>query len=63
MFEAAKERRYPETFETEDEAPRYVAGAASDTVRPWIRNLHVSPMIDSFIVIGGRDVKRREQRL
>jgi hypothetical protein len=41
MFEAAKERQYPETFQTEDEARRYVAGAASDTVRPWIRNLHV----------------------
>jgi hypothetical protein len=61
MFEAAKERQYSKTFETEDDARRYVSSAASDNVRPCIRNLRVSPMIDSFIVIGGRDVKRREQ--
>ena len=56
MFEAAKERFYPETFATEPQAREYIAGAAANDVRPWIRRTDVKPMFDSFIVVGGREV-------
>jgi hypothetical protein len=56
MFEAAKERFYPEMFTTEAQAREYIAGAAANDVRPWIRRTDVKPMFDSFIVVGGREV-------
>lgn len=56
MFEAAKERFYPERFTTETQAREYIAGAVVDGVRPWIRRTDVKPMFDSFIVVGGREV-------
>jgi len=62
MFEAAKERCYPELFETEAEARLYVAGTPVVSVRPWIRRTDVKPMIDSFIVVSGRDVPAKESR-
>lgn len=54
MFEAAKERFYPETFATEAQARECIAGTVADDVRPWIRRTDVKPMLDSFIVVGGR---------
>jgi hypothetical protein len=60
MFEAAKERCYPEVFETEAEARQYIAGTAVVSARPWIRCTDVKPMIDSFIVVSGRDVPAKE---
>lgn len=62
MFEAAKERFYPEVFETETDARQCIAGAAVDNVRPWIRRTDVKPMIDSFIVVSGGDVPAKESR-
>jgi len=56
MFEAAKERFYPEMFITKAQAREYIAGAAANDVRPWIRRTDVQPMFDSFIVVGGREV-------
>jgi hypothetical protein len=60
MFEAAKERFYPEVFETEAAARQYIAGAAVEKPRPWIRCTDVRPMIDGFIVVSGRDVSAKE---
>lgn len=62
MFEAAKNRFYPEVFSTEEAARRYIDDAEADDVRPWIRRTDVKPMIDSFIVIAGKDVPRRVPR-
>jgi hypothetical protein len=63
MFEAAKERFYPTTFVTEDEARQYIAGSVADNVRPWIRRTDVKPMFDSFIVVAGRNVPPKESHL
>jgi hypothetical protein len=60
MFEAAKERFYPTTFVTEDEARLYIEGSVADNVRPWIRRTDAKPMFDSFIVVGGRNVPPKE---
>jgi hypothetical protein len=62
MFEAAKERCYPEVLETGADARQYIAGTAVDSVRPWIRRTDIKPMIDSFIVVSGRDVQPKEAR-
>jgi hypothetical protein len=63
MFEAAKERFYPTTFVTEDEARQCIAGAVADNVRPWIRRTDVKLMFDSFIVVAGRNVTPKESHL
>ncbi|CAN7786423.1 hypothetical protein LJR034_008692 [Caballeronia sp. LjRoot34] len=62
MFEAAKNRFYPEVFSTEEAARHYIGDAKADDVRPWIRRTDVKPMIDSFIVVAGKDVPRRVPR-
>ena len=44
MFEAAKNRFYPEVFSTEEAARHYIGDAKADDVRPWIRRTDVKPM-------------------
>ncbi len=60
MYEAAKERFFPEVFETEAAARQYIAGASIDEPRPWIRRKDVIPMINGFIVVSGRKVSAKE---
>lgn len=63
MYEAAKERFFPEVFETEAAARQYIAGAAIDAPRPWIRRKDVKPMINGFILVSGGEVSAKGVKL
>lgn len=57
-YEAAREGEYPTMVETLEEALTYVNNSAvsKDGVRPWIRDASRSRIMDSFLMIGGREM-------
>ncbi|TDY16905.1 hypothetical protein B0G81_8042 [Paraburkholderia sp. BL6665CI2N2] len=62
MFEAAIPGFYPERFDSEADAIKYIDGQPTcpNEVRPWVRKVNRTAGEGEFLIIGGRPTRDRE---